>query len=261
MPSMAGEVEADKAVFITSEGKKQFVPLENSPEALTALARGLGLSDEIGFYDVYGLDGEALQASAVPRPVYALIFIAPPHAVAAVRAIEGTRVVARDGLTYKGGRADDPVLWFHQVVNNACGLFAVLHSVANSAARAYVRGGSLLARVLAEAAPLGAVERAELINNSDELAVVHTRAARGGASRVPPASEHAELHFIAFTRGEDGRLWDLEGNTDGPIECGWLKDDDDALSDRALAMGVGRFLERAGGNVNFSLVALAKNAN
>ena len=84
------------------------------------------------------------------------------------------------------------------------------------------------------------------------------KAARTGDSHTPAASDFAELHFIAFTKGKDGHLWELEGATDGPVDRGQLNDDEDMLSERALKNGVKRFLEVSNGNPNFSIVALAR---
>ena len=69
-----------------------------------------------------------------------------------------------------------------------------------------------------------------------------------------------DLHFVAFVKGVDGRLWELDGRRKGPLERARLSEDEDALSDRALDFGVRRFLktETAGGNpdLRFSLVSL-----
>ena len=62
-------------VYINSKGKKTFVPLENNPEVFTDLIHRLGLTSELGCYDVYSIDEPDL-LSMVPRPAHALIFIA-----------------------------------------------------------------------------------------------------------------------------------------------------------------------------------------
>jgi ubiquitin carboxyl-terminal hydrolase L3 len=174
-----------------------------------------------------------------------------------VRAADGTPL-DKDGLTYDGTAEDEPVLWFNQTIGNACGLYALIHSIANGEARSFVKPDSLLDRIIKEATPLKAVPRARVLYDSTELEEIHMRAARPGDSTAPAASDYVELHFIAFTKGKDGHLWELEGGTDGPVDRGQLADGEDMLSEKALKNGVRRFIEVADGNPNFSIVALAK---
>ena len=52
----------------------------------------------------------------------------------------------------------------------------------------------------------------------------------------------------------------MDGSRTGPLNRGKLNEDEDALSDRALDLGVRNFLKReaeaGGGDLRFSLVAL-----
>lgn len=93
---------------------------------------------------------------------------------------------------------------------------------------------------------------------SAELERAHIAAARLGDTAAPRAEDRAAHHFLAFVKGDDGHLWELEGSVDGPIDRGDLGGEDDLLSARALGLGVARFLKHAAGNLEFSLVALAK---
>lgn len=102
-------------VYINSKGKKTFIPLENNPAVFTDLIERLGVSSELGFYDVFSIDDEAL-LSMVPRPVHALIFIAPGPEVRRVRDkyddAKGGRV-----FKYDGCGENEPVMWFRQTVS------------------------------------------------------------------------------------------------------------------------------------------------
>jgi ubiquitin carboxyl-terminal hydrolase L3 len=49
---------------------------ENNPEVMNRLAKKLGLSSELRFYDVYSLDEPELLAH-IPRPGLALLVIIP----------------------------------------------------------------------------------------------------------------------------------------------------------------------------------------
>ncbi|UNI16140.1 Ubiquitinyl hydrolase 1 [Purpureocillium takamizusanense] len=256
-----------EGVKILPSGKKSFIPLENNPEVFTSLVHDLGVSEELGFFDIYNLDEPDL-LSLVPRPALALIFITPPDMYYAVRREDGiadppagdgiAEPPARDGLTYDKSGDDEPVMWFQQTIGNACGLIALLHAVSNGGAKKFVQSGSLLDRIIRRAAPLKPVARAAALYDDEELERAHMRAARMGSSAPPPAEEHASLHFLAFVKGEDGHLWELEGGVDGPIDRGALGEGEDLLGDRALELGVRRFLKHANGNLQFSIVALAK---
>lgn len=62
---------------------------------------------------------------------------------------------------------------------------------------------------------------------------------------------------MCFVKGADGGLWELDGRRKGPIRRGDLAQDDDVLSQQGLALGALKFLEREGGDLRFSAVALA----
>lgn len=62
---------------------------------------------------------------------------------------------------------------------------------------------------------------------------------------------------MCFAKGKDGGLWELDGRRKGPIKRGDLEESEDVLSPRGLSLGVLKFLEREGGDLRFSAVALA----
>jgi ubiquitin carboxyl-terminal hydrolase L3 len=103
-------------VYVNPQGKKTFVPLENNPEVFTDLIKRLGVSSDIGFYDVYSIDDPDLM-SMVPRPVHALIFIAPAPVYYNVRktydGYDGQKKV-----TYDACGEVEPVIWFKQTIGS-----------------------------------------------------------------------------------------------------------------------------------------------
>jgi ubiquitin carboxyl-terminal hydrolase L3 len=247
-----------EGVWISPTGRKTFIPLENNPDVFTSLVHDLGVSSNLGFYDVYSLDEPSL-LSHIPRPVYALIFIAPGEMQTAVRQEDGLpKSVSNGGLTYDKSGPDEPVIWFLQTIGNACGLYALVHAVINGEARQFVKPGSVLDKVVDAGLPLKPEQRAKSFYDNQELEEAHMRAARLGSSEAPLAEAHVGHHFIAFVKGKDGHLWELEGTANGPIDRGALADEDDMLSDKALQQGVKRFMKFGKGNVDFSIVALAK---
>ncbi len=118
---------------------------------------------------------------------------------------------------------------------------------------------STLGKLLTAAIPLQPNERADLLYNSPDLESAHRYSAQQGDTSAPAASDDIDLHYVAFVRADDGRLWELDGRRKGPIDRGVLDEGDDALSEKALDLGPRSFMKREaeGGEMRFSLVALA----
>jgi hypothetical protein len=109
---------------------KHFIPLESDPELFTELIHNLGASESLQFQDVYSIDDPELLAF-VPKPVYALILILPITADYAKRIAQEDTIV--DFYSH-----NDKILWLSQTINNACGLYAILHAIANSDAKVLI---------------------------------------------------------------------------------------------------------------------------
>ncbi|KAJ9191399.1 hypothetical protein DTO021D3_9160 [Paecilomyces variotii] len=234
---------------------KAFVPLENNPEVMSHLVHQLGLSRSFGFTDVYSIDEPDLLAF-VPRPAHALLLVFPVSPT-----YEASRVAEDSQLPeYTGSGPSEPVMWFKQTIRNACGLIGLLHAVSNGEPRKNITPGSDLEQLLKAAEQLPPIQRADLLYESKALESAHADAAKLGDTEAPQAEDNVDLHFVAFVKGGDGRLWELDGRRKGPLERGRLADDEDVLSEKALDLGVRRFLkiEKEGGNpdLRFSLVSL-----
>lgn len=186
--------------------------LNNNPEVFTELVHKLGVSPELGFYDIYSIDEPELLA-LIPRPVHALIFIAPADVYHRVRAKDrGSKE-----LTYDGSGENEPVMWFKQTIGHACGLYALIHSVGNGPAKQFIAKESLLDQLLTDALPLKPLPRADVLYNSAELEKAHMSVASKGDSAAPLAEEPNGYHFISFVKGDNGHLYELEGGWNGPI--------------------------------------------
>lgn len=235
-----------------SAGAPAFIPLEANPELMTSLLHTLGLSPALSIHDVYSLTDPDLLAF-IPRPALALLLVFPVSA-----AYESHRL-SEDSLAepYAGSGKDEPVLWFRQTIRNACGMMGLLHAAANGPARGFVREGSELDRLIRAAEPLGPEERSALLERSEGLARAHKDVAVKGDTAAPQATDDVDLHYVCFVRTEDGALWELDGRRKGPIKRGELPGGEDVLGPNALAMGPLKFLEREGGDLRFSCVALA----
>jgi ubiquitin carboxyl-terminal hydrolase L3 len=238
-------------IFFDKSGRKTFIPLENNPDVFSHLVHSLGLSPDLGFYDVYSIDESDLLAM-VPRPVHALIFIAPAPVYYRVRETD-----EKPDKPYAGSGESEPVMWFKQTIGHACGLIALLHSISNGTAKDFIIPGSDIDNLLKDATYLEPAPRANLLYNSQELERAHMAAAIRGDTVAPSSEDPIGYHFISFVKGRDGHLWELEGSWNGPIDRGMLGEDQDLLCDEALDLGVRRFTKAADGNLEFSIVALA----
>jgi ubiquitin carboxyl-terminal hydrolase L3 len=228
---------------------------ENNPEVMSHLAQLLGMSPKLGFHDVYSLDSPDLLAF-IPRPTFALIFTCPSE----VFATAGRQEEKRTMPLYDGSGPDEPVVWFRQDVGHCCGSMAMLHTVCNGGAKDYIEPGSGIEKLRQEAVPLKPDARAKLLYDSAFFEAAHQASAVKGDSIAPSARDPNENHFIAFVK-DKGRLWELNGGMLGPLDRGALAEDEDALSEKALDLGVRPFIEaakKAGiDDVSFSLVAVA----
>lgn len=100
--------------------KKQYIPLESDPIIFTELMHSLGVSTALQFVDIWSLEDNNI--GFIPRPVLALILILPP-----CPSYEEQRD-KRDVVT---SDENGELMWLKQTVDNACGLYAILHSVCN----------------------------------------------------------------------------------------------------------------------------------
>ena len=214
----------------------------------------LGVSQTLGFYDIYSIDSPELLAF-IPRPAYALIFICPAAIYFRARESENDAMEP-----YEGSGEKEPVIWFRQTIRHACGLIGCLHAVSNGGAKAYIQPDSDLDKLLKEAMPLKLAERAQLLYDSKAIEDAHSSTTQLGDTEPPSCEDSNGFHFITFVKGEDGHLWELNGGMKGPVDRGVLDEGEDALSEKALNLGVRTFM---GKNVmgdtdyGFSLVALA----
>lgn len=225
---------------------------------MNALAKRLGLSEDLQFYDVYSLDEPEMLAH-IPRPVYALLVIMPfTDAWARDREREDSTMT---DYTLSGDQ--ESVIWFKQTIGEACGSIGLLHCAINGPASKFILPGTTLEKLRADAIPLTMADRAQMLYDSQEFEDAHQSVATLGDTEAPALRQDYKLgqHFVAFVKADDGHLWELEGSRKGPLDRGLLGDDEDLLSPRALDLGLRRVMniETAGGgsDLRFSCIALA----
>ncbi|KAF2683646.1 cysteine proteinase [Lentithecium fluviatile CBS 122367] len=238
---------------------KLFTVLENNPQVFNHLAYALGLDKTLAFHDVYSLTDPDLLLF-IPRPALALLVIIPLTPTWD----EARNAEDKDKSDYEGRGEDEPVLWFKQTIGNACGSIGMVHCLLNGEASKHIQLGSTLDQIKKDALPKTIWERAKVLEDSDAFEKAHEEAATLGdtTAPTPEAGRHLGQHFVAFVKGKDGHLWELEGGRKGPLNRGLLKEDEDVLSEAALEKGIGRLIRiesEKGGDLRFSAIALAEN--
>lgn len=106
---------------------KHFIPLESNPDVFTELAHKLGLSASLGFQDVLSIDDPEL-LGFLSRPALALILVFPTTEAYEKRAQD-------EDAKLEEFHSSGDVVFFKQTINNACGLYAILHAISNGEAR------------------------------------------------------------------------------------------------------------------------------
>lgn len=240
--------------------KKQLTMLENNPVVMNHLAAALGLSPKLSFYDIYSLTDPDLLAF-IPRPALALLVTIPLTPTWH----EARTAEDKDKDEYTGKGEEEPVIWFKQTIGHACGSIGLLHCVLNGA-KEYAAEGSTFDVIRNEALPKTIWERAKVLEDSDAYEKAHQESAALGDTTEPErgSKEDTGNHFVAFVKGKDGHLWELEGGRKGPLDRGLLKDDEDVLSPAAVEKGLGRLMRiesEHGGCLRFSAIALAESLN
>ncbi|KAF2731919.1 ubiquitin C-terminal hydrolase L3 [Polyplosphaeria fusca] len=230
--------------------RKHFIPLESNPDVFTELVHKLGVSPTLAFHDVYSLDDADLLA-IVPRPVYALVLVFP------TTDSYKKRVAAADD----GSSHGSPVVFFEQTINNACGLYALLHAICNGKARTFIKTESWAARLLKQCEPLDIDQRSRALEDSEELESTYASVARKGDTRAPDNPEDdVDFHYNAFVKShQNGHLFLLDGARKKPVDLGAYPADEDVLAENCLKV-IRRMVAEASDDprsVNFSLMALA----
>ena len=106
--------------------RKHFIPLESDPDVFTNLINLLGVPPSLCFEDVLSLDGPHF----FPRPVLALILVFPT-----AESYESQKAVEDASYEETSGGDGENIVWYKQTINNACGLYAILHALSNGVAR------------------------------------------------------------------------------------------------------------------------------
>lgn len=190
---------------LSLKDSQHWVGLESNPEVMTEYAHKLGVDKSWAFSDVVGLDEDSLKL--VPEPCLGLIFLYPFSQLEAHKRKRG-RV---------RGRPTDGVWFMSQTIGNACGAVALMHTLTNCMDQVSSASSSKLAGFASDAKGASAFERGKLFGRA--MGELHDAVAAHGQTDAPKPNADLDFHFISLV-AVDGILYELDGNNDGPIECG-----------------------------------------
>jgi ubiquitin carboxyl-terminal hydrolase L3 len=152
---------------------------------------------------VWGLDDDSLRC--VAQPCVGLVFLYP-----------FSQVEAHKRSRRERGRETRGVWFMRQEIGNACGAVALMHVVMN-ALSTVSKGSGFLAGFGSDTAGASARERAKRF--APAVRDLHEQLAPQGQTAAPDRSADIDFHFVGYTC-VDGRLFELDGNNDGPIDLG-----------------------------------------
>ena len=244
---------------------KHYIPLESDPSVLNDLMYGLGVSGSLTLTDVWEIN-DSIQLSLIPRPVLALILVLPTS-----EKYETHRRSANVSTDTAEDPKQESVVWFRQTINNACGLYAILHAICNIENRGFIGTSRHKNQVIFSLTPSGRIEpgsflshlcarstceQEDLLNSSTDLDAIYEKAALRGTTAPPPAHDEVDLHYVCFVKSSNGSVYEMDGDTSGPVKTNiTLKHDEDMLVVSALEC-VRHCVAREDNDGLFSLLAL-----
>ncbi|SCW01255.1 LAFE_0D08548g1_1 [Lachancea fermentati] len=174
------------------------VPLESNPEVFTKFAHSLGLSESYAFHDIYSLTDPDLLAF-LSRPMKAIIMLFPLNSF-----FESSK--NEEDLPTSAATAPT---WFKQNVRNACGLYALLHSLSNNTN--LLKDDSKLIQFL-QSNPRSNCQYADDATDNFIVSVneLYNENSSQGQTEAPEADAEVNLHFITFVEHE-GNVFELDG--------------------------------------------------
>ncbi|XP_065198166.1 ubiquitin carboxyl-terminal hydrolase isozyme L5-like [Sycon ciliatum] len=231
--------------------------IESDPSVFTELIRGFGVKG-LQVEELYSLDDELLAAlrtvgpantvlDSFPRlPVHGLIFLFRWH-----------KEEKTAGTVVTDDRAQN-MFFAKQVITNACATQALLSVLLNTAHKDVDLGQSLT-EFKANTATFDPAMKGLSLSNMEFIRSVHNSFSRQTLVEFDPAMKQKDeepFHFVAYLP-IDGRIYELDGLKDGPIDLGkvvnddWLQDLRPVIQTRMQAF--------MGSEIRFNLMAITSS--
>lgn len=233
---------------------KRVIPLESNPEIFTEMAFKLGLSPVLQFHDVLSLSEPDLLAF-LPQPVYGIIMLFPltKEYEEYRRKYDSTKPEYHNDLK-------DKVSWFKQTIGNGCGLYGLLHILANLPRDLIIDNlivNKYLLSQMDDKNP-SVEEVSKLVESLEQAIQMDANYGNQGQTEAPGSESQVDLHFITFIKGKDNHLYELDGRRNGPVDLGVSVDGSNILDDSKLSEKVQFYIDNTNeeNKYNFALMAI-----
>lgn len=239
--------------------ERRVIPLESNPDIFNELSYKLGLSPILQFHDLYSLTDPDL-LSFIPQPVYAIILLFPLTTNYELYR-ESTDNLS-SSKPYANEKSSD-IKWFKQTIGNGCGLYALLHVLANLPQDLIINGSVLKENLLRQITKHSSViDVARKVENLESDIQLDDNYGVQGQTAAPTLDEPVELHFITYIKsGENNHLYELDGRRNGPIDLGEASSTDspNILNESKIIEKVQFYMNNTDekNKHNFSIMAIA----
>jgi ubiquitin carboxyl-terminal hydrolase L3 len=228
--------------------KIYWIPLESNPDVMNQFLHGLGVLPGWQFYDCFGLEPELL--AFVPQPCIAVIISFPYDKLKPEKNKE------REKIEKDGQEVSPNVYFMKQLIENACGTIALIHSIANNTNRLKFSHESAIKQFIESTKTKTPVERGEALSRNKDIAQLHVQAARSGETETPAEDAEVESHFVCFCE-VDGCLYELDGTKQFPINHGKISPNG-FLQDAANVIKT-KFIDKVSNDIRFTMIALCSS--
>jgi len=226
--------------------------LESNPDVMNSLLHSLGVPKKWGVVDVYGLDSELL--AIVPQPVLSVILLFPCTGKKddSVETQTPTSTTDKKHDEVIDQPAASKNVWFmKQLVANACGTVALIHSVFNNLDSIELDTGCLK-KFYEDCKGLCPEDAGRKLLECEDIATVHEDISKEGQTEAPNPTDRVDYHFIAFIE-KGGHLYELDGRHAAAVyhqktsKVNLLQD---------AAKVIRAYMDKDPDNIQFNIVAL-----
>ncbi|XP_073887388.1 ubiquitin carboxyl-terminal hydrolase isozyme L5 isoform X18 [Macaca fascicularis] len=228
--------------------------MESDPGVFTELIKGFGPGSMLGTQKIFGCRGAQVEEiwSLEPenfeklKPVHGLIFLFKwqPGEEPAGSVVQDSRL--------------DTIFFAKQVINNACATQAIV-SVLLNCTHQDVHLGETLSEFKEFSQSFDAAMKGLALSNSDVIRQVHNSFARQQMFEFDTktsAKEEDAFHFVSYVP-VNGRLYELDGLREGPIDLGACNQDDWISAVRPVIEK--RIQKYSEGEIRFNLMAIVSD--
>lgn len=217
--------------------------IESDPGVFTELIRGFGCQG-VQVEEIWSLDDDTLKSL---KPVHGLIFL-----------FKWVPDPEPDGSVVQDSRLEK-IFFAKQVINNACATQAIL-SILLNCDHPDINLGETLSSFKEFSQNFDPALRGLSLSNSDVIRQVHNSFSRQQMFEFDEKAAKKDddvFHFVGYIP-IDGRLYELDGLKDGPIDLGGIAAGSDWL-DLVKPVLEKRMQKYSAGEIHFNLMAIVSD--